>query len=84
MTVRDYRDIFCENAYGNSENFVRIARDFRAGSQKYGGIRFSKIGSPRKSPRPIPQYFIVYGSPSAYIEKENPSNEGYFSINVTR
>jgi hypothetical protein len=76
--------MLCEDACGNPENLVRIARDSRAGSQKCGDIRSNKIGNPRKNSRPIPQYSTIYKSPSIYIEKKNPSNEDHLSINIIR
>jgi hypothetical protein len=48
MTVRDYKNMLCENACGNFENFVQITRNSRADPQKYGDIRSGKIKNPRK------------------------------------
>jgi hypothetical protein len=81
-SVRGYGGMLCEDACGNPENLVRITRDFRADPQECGGVQFSKTENPRKSPRPIPLYFTIYGNLPAYIEKENSSNEDYFSIDI--
>jgi hypothetical protein len=76
--------MLCEDACGNPENLVRIARNSRADPQKYGGTRFNKIRNSRKNSRPIPLYFIIYRNSSTYIEKENSSNKNYLSIDIIR
>jgi hypothetical protein len=84
LTVRGYRGMLCEDACGNLENLVRIIRNFRTNPQKYGDIRFNKIGNPRKNPRSIPQYFIIFENLLIYIKKEDSFNEDHFSIDIIR